>query len=288
MKQISLILSLSFLVNYAYSQNYESLFGSESTQWNMTIGNLWGTGSTEHHIIGDTVIGNNNYKIINGYEGLDEIRGFIRQDSLHEKAWYRNNQNDDEQLIMDLTLSIGDSLFIQGVWNSNPGYYIVDSIFTESNRKHIQFDLRLNFVNDDKFTLIEGVVSNMGFRYQDNDYINGLPTILLCAFKNEEKVYGEGECIYTTTKEESTLGGLSIYPNPFTSHLTLTLNKPISEGQIEIIDQLGLMRYRKLGRFSENESINLSELSNGIYFVVFRDFSNQRTQTNRLVKVTNK
>jgi hypothetical protein len=48
----STITLLIFLLTgfFSYSQNYESIFGEQSTQWNMTIGNLWGIGSTKHTV----------------------------------------------------------------------------------------------------------------------------------------------------------------------------------------------------------------------------------------------
>ncbi len=186
------------MTNFIFDQNYEDLFGSESTQWNITIGNLWGIDMTEHRIVGDTIVNGFSYKVIDGYGG--EFRGFLRKDSLNQKAWYRNNQNDNEYLIMDLSLELEDSLYIGGIWNGEHKFYKVDSIYVKDNRKHIQFNFPLHFMDNEKFTLIEGVVSNIGFRYQDNDYINSFPTILLCAYKNDEKIYGERQCIISSTE----------------------------------------------------------------------------------------
>src|SRR5690606_7199021 len=166
-------------------------------------------------------------------------RGFIRVDLLHQEAWYRNNQSDEEYLIMDLALEIGDSLYIGGVWNSEHKFYHVDSIYIKDNRKHVRFNFPLHFMDNEKFTLIEGVVSNLGFRYQDNDYINGLPTILLCVFKNEEKIYGEGACIVSSIKKVESTISLARFPNPVDDKLNLSLNDKILSGSIEIFDLNG-------------------------------------------------
>ncbi|WP_235299703.1 T9SS type A sorting domain-containing protein [Portibacter marinus] len=267
-------LTILFLVitNLLIGQTYENLFGSESTQWNLTIGNLWGLGSTEHQIVGDTVIDGFTFKIVDGYEGLDEIRGFIRVDSLNQKAWYRNNQSDEEYLIMDLALEIGDSLYIGGVWNSEHKFYNVDSIYIKDNRKHVRFNFPLHFIDNEKFTLIEGVVSNLGFRYQDNDYINGLPTILLCAFKNDEKIYGEGECIVSSIKKVKSTISLELFPNPVDDKLNLSLNDKILSGSIEIFDLSGKAIYQRNGSIEKSEVIDFDLINKGIYFLSISNF----------------
>ena len=56
-----LILGIS---NSLIAQNYESIFGSNSTQWNITMGNLWGTGTDQHSVSGDTTINGNSYNFI--------------------------------------------------------------------------------------------------------------------------------------------------------------------------------------------------------------------------------
>lgn len=279
---------LILTTSISFSQDYESLFGTESTQWNMTIGNLWGIGTTEHQESGDTIIDNNSYMIINGYAGFEEIKGYLKQDSLNEKAWYRNNQMQEEILVMDLSLEVGDSLFIQGVWNSDHRHYFVDSVYTKNERKHIQFDLTVNipFISyTEKFTLIEGVVSNMGFRYQDNDFINGLPSILLCAFKNEDKIYGEGQCVISSTQDSHIAEHISIYPNPVVDNINLKISTSIPNGQIEIINAQGKVVYSKSGSFSVAENIDLSEVSEGIYFIVLRDYDLKTVQTKKIIKV---
>lgn len=272
------------MTNTSFSQNYEDLFGLENTQWNITIGNLWGIGTTEHRITGDTIIDGLSYKIINGYDTFDNISGYIRKDSLNQKAWYRNNQNNDEYLIMNLSLEIGDSLYIGGVWNSEHKFYKVDSVYVKDNRKHIQFNLPLHFADIEKFTLIEGVVSNMGFRYQDNDYINGLPTILLCAFKDDEKIYGEGECIISSTENLETGLNLEVFPNPVFDNLTIKLTEDISEGKIEIFDVTGIIVYQRIGRIDKFELIDFSSLNSGMYFIDISDYKRNLKRTSKIIK----
>ncbi len=288
MKHITILLNLILVVNFLNAQDYENLFGSESTYWSMTYGNLWGTSSTEHHIIGDTIIDDKSYEIINGYEGGDGIIGFIRQDSLSEKAWYRNNQTTEEILIMDLSLELGDSLFIQGVWNGSHKHYIVDSVYIKDGRKHIQFDFPINISHiqyTEKFTLIEGVVSNMGFRYQDNDFVNGIPSILLCAFKNEEKVFGD-VCVITSIENISTIeNSVEIYPNPVYDKLNIKLTDRNFNGDIHIIDTYGRLHHT-VRDITNDEVIDMSGMDDGIYFLCIQDLESGKQLCDRIIKVT--
>ena len=76
----STITLLIFLLTgfFSYSQNYENIFGEQSTQWNMTIGNLWGIGSTKHTVRGDTLINGKKYKMIDGYYNYEGYLGFYQ------------------------------------------------------------------------------------------------------------------------------------------------------------------------------------------------------------------
>jgi hypothetical protein len=69
--------------------------------------------------------------------------------------------------------------------------------------------------------------------------------------------------------------GLEIYPNPASSHITLSLTDEfISAPQIDIIDYLGnVIRWTQSDRWSTSEksiTINTSSLSPGVYFLRVR------------------
>jgi len=292
MKRAFLVLINIVLLHTVNAQNYESIFGSESTQWNMTIGNLWGIGSTEHHVIGDTIIDNKAYKIVNGYTAFDDIKGFVRQDSTHSKAWYRTNVNPNEYLIMDLNLDIGDSLFIGGAWNSDHKFYKVDSIYTSNNRKHIRFDYDINLhdvnlYNVKKFTLIEGVVSNMGFRYQDNDFINSLPTILLCAYKNDIQIYKNGNCTISANNDIEKTKRLRVLPNPFTDAITIQSENNDKNLNLVISDVTGKIIMRK-NSVINGQKIVLDRLKDGLYFLTLSNNNDIFLQSFKITKVSYK
>ena len=283
MKNVFIILFSLLVSNQAMSQDYESIFGTQSTQWNITFGNLWGFGTTEHNVVGDTTINNLTYKIVNGYDGPEEIIGYLRENASHSKVWYRNNYSPDEILIMDLDLDVGDSMFISGVWNSDHQYYYVDSVYVKDGRKHLRFDLEVHFLDNEKFTVIEGITSNLGFRYQDSDYINSFPTILLCSYKNGNQVYGTDECIISAIEEHSS-EAIEIYPNPVRDALTIDYKGSRGVLFVTIYDLSGKNMLSAEINTSDNNVIDLKKLNAGFYLIHVRDKFGNLNHTARVMK----
>ncbi|TVR76335.1 MAG: T9SS C-terminal target domain-containing protein [Saprospirales bacterium] len=284
MKNALMIIFSLFISSQVLSQTYESIFGVESTQWNITMGNLWGMATAEHRVVGDTLINNLLYQIVDGYDNTGEIMGFLREDSTHSRAWYLGRHDNDEYLIMDLNLNVGDSMFIGGNWNAGPQYYYVDSVYFKNGKKHIQFNLEVYFLDNEKFTLIEGVTSNLGFRYQDKEYINAFPTILLCAFKDGQQIFGTGDCIISSVLEESTPMKFEIYPNPFQNVITIDFNGTHEVLFASVYDLNGRRVFiEKINRSVVN-TLDLKKLRSGIYFLHFQDEVGNFKHTTRIIK----
>lgn len=287
MRKILISVLLLVVGNYLMAQHYESLFGSNSTQWNITMGNLWGTGTDQHTAIGDTTINGNSYKVIDGYT-VEGFQAYLREDTIQGKAWYKNNQDTTEFLIMDMQLSIGDSMFVGGNWNPQPSYYFVDSVYVLDNRKHIRFDLELFFISNAKFTLIEGISSNLGFRYQDIDYMDNFNPELLCSYKNGIQVFGTGECIYTGFSEIANQEKVNVYPNPFTDNVTIDLSQLKNKiNQFDLISSTGAILVSGEVNNSKVTIENLDLFKNGIYLIALRDGDGRVVISKKVIKVTN-
>jgi hypothetical protein len=285
-----IILSLFLLnVNILLAQNYESIFGSDSTQWNISMGNLWGMRTDQHKVVGDTTINGLSYKIVDGYN-TNGFQGYLREDSVQGKAWYKNNQDTTEFLIMDLELNVGDSMFIGGNWNANPGYYLVDSVYISNNRKHVRFDFTLYFMNtlsNGKFTLIEGITSNLGFRYQDNDYINNFNPELLCSYKNGTQEFGTNQCVQLNLREINKEEQVSVYPNPFSSRVTIDVSSLKGEiNQFDLVNSIGQTIKTEAVNNSKLVIDNLDHHQAGTYFLIFRDVSGSSIGSKTLIKIT--
>ncbi|MCI4666749.1 MAG: T9SS type A sorting domain-containing protein [Bacteroidia bacterium] len=279
----SSFLFLFLTLSLTKGQNFESLFGSQSTQWNITIGNLGFDGTALHTVSGDTIIQGQTYKVIDGY-GIQGFQGFLREDTLLGKAWYRNSLDTAESLIMDLMLELGDSIYIGGNWNPNPGYYKVDSIYTQNNRKHLRFDFEIFFNPGSKFTLIEGISSNLGFRYQDDEFINNFNPLLLCSYKNEVQEFGTGQCIISSLIPSDDEQELHIYPNPFSQDLKISIkNENIHEYQI--LDPLGRLITKELIEEELIHITNFSTKAKGLYVIIFLNKTGQVMETKKVQRL---
>ena len=115
--------------------------------------------------------------------------------------------------------------------------------------------------------------------------MDGFPTILLCSFKDEEKVYGEGDCVSTSIEENDLTAKLKLYPNPVTDKLNLKLDEAIQDGRLEVFSQTGEIIYHKSGWISSSEIIDLNQISQGIYFVRIFNDKNGKVLTNKIVKI---
>lgn len=119
MKAPYIKIALSFFLviinlNSAKAQ-YQSIFGSSQTSWNIIKGNFWGTGTDSLVTVSDTIINSYTYKkilyydISSGTTQIESIVGYLREDSIQGKAWFFNTEDIAEQLIMDLNLNLGDT-----------------------------------------------------------------------------------------------------------------------------------------------------------------------------------
>ena len=262
---------------------YQSLFGSNNTSWNIIKGNLWGTGTDSLFTASDTVINSITYKKVFSYD-LTNIPpyilstiGFLREDSVQGKAWFFSSEDPVEHLIMDLNLNLGDTFYVEGTWNSTGGYHPVDSIWMYAGKKHVRVDQYIpRFHNgvSEKLIFIEGVSTNIGIGYQTS-HIDNFP-YLLCSYKDGFPIYQNndsvlnGICIYTTVgiEEKHNFVGFNLYPNPSSDHLTIE-NKGSKKNDliIEIRDFTGKLALVKSLSSFEKVTINTNAISSGIYFI---------------------
>ncbi|MEZ5003540.1 MAG: T9SS type A sorting domain-containing protein [Chitinophagales bacterium] len=285
------IFTLTFLLLFCWkgikAQSYESIFGNTTTQWNIEIGNLDIEGVAEHKVVGDTSINGINYRIINGFD-IDYF-GFIREDNINGKAWYRSTGDTTERLIMDLSLNIGDSLYIGGNWNPLPGYYKVDSIYFVDGRKHLQFNFDLFFRDNEKFTLVEGITSNLGFRYQDDNYNLNFNPYLRCSYKNGVQIYGEGNCLAVSVHDNFLSDiRVKVFPNPSSNTIYVYFNADskltIDYKMMNTYGQTVLYSKSSLSEGVSN-GIDVSVLSCGVYFLQLYDVKNPNHFVSEMISI---
>ncbi len=280
----------SITLNIA-SQPYKSIFGSSSTQWNeLTYGlSSW---TCILNPIKDTVIDLKTFKKI-CYSGdcpTVDYAVFIREDSTTGKVWGYEFYHNQERLIMDLSLNVGDTFKI---YPNNLIYYdtiaIVDSVYTENGLKKIRLNLNSGFNYDEKLTFIEGIGTNFGIDYQVNFYALGggwgqSDIYLLCSYKDGFLTYKNtflDTCylVWINIDEKANQQNIKVYPNPVKDVLNIEANN-FSNKNIIIYNSLGQIVLS--ADFTNNLRLNLNSFKKGIYLV--KIFTNHNCITKKVIK----
>lgn len=267
---LTLVCLLTAKTDKVCAQNYLSLFGDSSTTWDVVLhGFCDAVCSQTITVTGDTTINSDTYKVISG------LPGFVREDTVLGKAWFYDTYYDTEFLVMDLGLSLGDSFMIYNYFNEVE-LFSVDSVYYVSNKKHIRLTAWTDICSlTEKITFIEGSGTTASFAYQRGLNGNSVSSSMLCHHKNGVKVSGNilfndicYECSVGIGENDETAVDVSIFPNPTYDNLTIKV-KGLIWGN------LNLTIYDLVGNVIHSQSltgsmttINVSDLSTGIYFAV--------------------
>jgi hypothetical protein len=169
---------------------YKSLFGNNSTKYLIFETFLNGSEVNDHLSLG--IIEDNDYL----YHQFQFV--LIREDTVTGKVWKRASLSDEEVLIMDMSLNIGDTMYLSQtnfyglVYEvGNEGYALVQNIFYNEYGKNIELNCHTNnplttdFSTEESIPLrfIEGIGPNYSMFYgylfyPENPY-------LVCSHKDD-------------------------------------------------------------------------------------------------------
>ena len=249
---------------------YTSIFGLESTEWNYL--SLWCDSGPTSTLTDsrDTIVDNIEYKIIARAEDFETSAdfGLMRESADRSKVWFRHFDESEEILIMDLDLTLSDSLtFIDDK-------YAVDTIyFDDNNRKVIELDLFIeSCAQDFTFSYTEGVGPNFGFDFMVSPDIQFFfQSIIRCHTKDDmTENYNSytDECppFTTISTTDINVGRLDINPNPTSGELNIQLPDAIS-GQLSVRDVTGQVVMTVNLAHEEKLSIDLFGYNSGMYLM---------------------
>ncbi len=239
---------------------YRSFFGSESTVWNCGL-EMYDVGPIDRTYVfyGDTVIEGVMYKKV----VCDDLNiGLAREDTVSGKMWVKWRPQDEDELAVDLSLSVGDSFDI-----GFRGYYIVDSVFNDTmGRKTI------HLIHDyyDDFYMKEGVGAEMLWSPFFNDQIKAF---LICAYHNDTLLYtttvDDDNIIYDSCKVRRRVGikqtlsnKIVIWPNPFVDRFVIDVSGIES---VKVYDMKGVLIVESKGK-----TMDMSDVPNGMYIVAVK------------------
>jgi hypothetical protein len=197
------------------------------------------------------------------YEFAGVYRGSIRTENGKVYQYYGN----EEQLLMDFTLNVGDTL------NSFIGWGLIigsiDSVLIGD-----QYRKRFNFLNGDVcHWMIEGLGHERGL-FEPMQLILEFYSEFHCYGESNVPLFGDLDCVLNVGTDEYFIGknGLNIFPNPATSFITIQIQESIPIEQVSIYNHLG---QKVLETKPVNNTMDVSMLKPGIYFleVVTKDWS---------------
>jgi hypothetical protein len=201
------------------------------------------------------------------------LRGFLREDTVTGKAWYYSLSNSTERLIMDLSLTVGDSVNLL-LWPDN-GWVFVDSVYFSSGRKFIRLNTTtLGEVGwGEKLLYIEGVGTNRGIQYLVSPSLNTSP-YLLCSYNNSQLEYTNNnsnfngcKLLYTSIHDiQNDENSRIIFPNPISEQAILKFNNPNNTQFVFTIFDLSGMKINEFETNSASILIKKDAIRSGIYF----------------------
>ena len=230
----SLCLMLFFSCSYSSAQEYPTILGAQNTKWKAPFCNL------DQTFIRENTTLDNDQMVINGMNytavgttfsgGIDfnlnpaTSNGFIRENTTEGKVWFMgvvetmSGLDTIEYLVMDLSLEVGDEFIIHGAFGEEI-VSVVDSIYFDSNQKHVQTNYT-HWNNNNALTFIEGIGTNYGLAYM-HDVFNLCPC-LISVDKDWSRVYQNESCEQPIAKiDKETELKPRLYPNPAENQITV-------------------------------------------------------------------
>jgi hypothetical protein len=301
MKKILLFLLLVTAHFAVQAQHYQSIFGRQSTSWEIEWHNLPGYFQANFYVEKDTVVNGLSYKKIKTNNWANKI--LLREDTITGKVWHKNlffyssafPDLDDtiEILAFDFSLMKGDTMDLRYITGGTHQYPYplnqVDSVYYVNGLKHIQFRAIPSHAPNERITFIEGVGGNLGViwkiyrTYMQRQY-------LLCSYKDGVKTSYvnkkyNGNCnphnLNGSGENVDLLDQISIYPNPAQEKLFIKTAAGTNVKACQILNVFG--KVIAAPEIQTDNAIDIAALSAGIY-VLQLHFSNGKVNRQKFVK----
>ncbi len=260
---------------------YKSIFGNNSTGWNVSFeqGNWYDTDSLV--ATSDTVINSMNYKIVEqqSYDFYEHQKYYVREDTNSGKYYIRSkNDLQKETIFMDLSLNVGDTFVIRNspFYTGDSLEILVDSVYYLNNLKVIKTNCPIYAGSPDFIRFYESIGPNNGLNYLYQASWVHANYSLQCHFK-EDTLYFHNPSGRAEIRPCYTSYGVSVpeyekkiiknvYPNPTNGWLNLEFNSDFS-GTLIIYNTYGQIAIKKEMKNSPNQQVNVSDLQSGIYLI---------------------
>jgi hypothetical protein len=208
---------------------------------------------------------------------------FIRQDSNLKIVWIYDSVSHTDKILYDFNLSVGDTLdstkayFATGFGGTKIITSIDSVIINGTFRKRFNYGTGCYAFSSDT-SMIEGIGALHGFVYTPSCFE---VYFFLNAFEqNNEVLYGDSPSVcydFTTsiTENRSKLS-VTIFPNPFSSEMTLQSDKYFKNATLTLYNVQGQQVKRINNISGQTFTLHRDNLSHGMYFL-------QLTQDNKIL-----
>lgn len=267
-----------------YAQNYTPLLDNKN-EWNVISCYMGDCFKDVYYTDGDTIVNNQNHKVLDGYHYIS--RTFLLRENLPEKKVYLTTTIEGdirEYLLYDFSLNENDTVHLQNPITPFPtdgGYFRLDSIrnnpITENTTgKFFYFSpTETNTQSQNYYPVwVEGLGSlsiiNAPGGHPDYDGVGKVS----CFFKNQNIFYFDDEM----TNECQSIMAIQAaetqnrdFQFAINSHLKGILKTNHLVDKLEVFDLSGRKLKSKI--FSKNAiyEIDLSDLTNGVYFLLIHE-----------------
>ena len=283
-------LILFCLVQTTIAQPYPSIFGKNTTQFNVFFPFMaWkgtmdydpelGEGSTEYCFFehgNDTIFNDQTYQI-GVVLGSGNYITYVREDTLTGKVYSYASKCNEEYLVCDFSLNEGDTFKLQRCQQNSmesDGSIVVNAVVNIEGKKVIYFE---DFILDGvyKIYFIEGVGATFGTIGYRHEYSASAPgvNILLCVHKDEELIYIRNpessygcDYQYGTNIDEHSKNTLNLYPNPAYSTFQIKGIDDFQNVSIVIYNIYGEI-VRQKQAVNKEDAIHIEDLCKGVYIV---------------------
>lgn len=247
----------------ASTQPYQPIIAADSTSWDVAHQELFGIVMEQLYTKKHPDSTYSKLFLFGLYPDTVYI-GKVREDINSGKIWYVNPYSNDEKLIMNMSLIVGDTFQISTTWSS------VDSVFFHDGKKIIRFDLQT--IWDETVEFIEGVGPNVSLIYAldpgyDHFYV-------ACKYNADALVYVNNNINFIGC-EPNTIGfpdksktkTINMYPNPATTELHIELPKEFHPKSELILRDITGQIIKQKTLIGNKHIIFLSKINQGIYIV---------------------
>ena len=254
----------------ASGQVYQSVFGTDSTNWNIFYEIVDAGINIKNSIVGDTDINSVSYKKLYYENWFISNDHFMREDSTHSKLYLYDLSIDSEYLVMDLSHQVGDTILYNHYTYADT--IVIDSIYYSEGRKHLRTN---NFLYQwpisERLEYIEGVGPTCGLILTSSSI--SLSGILLCHSRDTESTFifpdSTYDCNYYWMGIENLKSRLKLdlFPNPAHSEIIVELNEhSMSNAEYLIIDLSNKILLRGKLDLAKN-NIGINQLAEGSYII---------------------